>query len=567
MGDIKMKMSDESTLRFYNVFGKLAAATANVDISADLKLVKDLLNEIAPMFRLSGITAHIYRSPAEEQIGRGETLICFETGKNGKPVHELRIVTKLMSITTMTVYMDENEAPLSDDEFEKVDLTARTVLAFISRSKFQDIAEELAFYDDDGFRNIRSFFNYLAWKGKSGDLDNMSSVNYNIRHFSLVNEEFGRIAGNIVLRAHYETIRRMIGDTGIIARLGGDAFVCICDRSVLPQLLEYLTEANVPYDNDGGMISLTSCAGVFNIPDGYEVRNPNDIMGKIMHAYNTARNGGHTNIVFFDDKMIYEREYSKRIQQHFTEALRNKEFQVFYQPKVNINGEMCGAEALCRWFRNGEIVQPVKFIPVLEETSDICKLDFYMLEQVCSHIRKWIDEGREVVRVSVNLSRKHMMDVTLLDSIMDIIERYNIPHEYIEIELTETNTDVEFKDLQRIVGGLQKERIYTSVDDFGMGYSSLNLIRVIPWNVIKVDRCFLPCGEENENSTCNIMFKHVVSMAKEMGLKCIVEGVETPAQLEVLRENDCELAQGYLFDKPMPVEEFEKRLDMKVYAI
>ncbi len=562
-----MKMSDESTLRFYNIFGKLALATANVDISSDFKLVKELLSEIAPMFRLSKIEAHVYRSPADELSGNGETVICFNKGIDGKAVHNIRLVTKLMSITSMTVFMNENEAPLSDDELEKVDLTARTVLAFISRSKFQDIAEELAFYDDDGFRNIRSFFNYLAWKGQPGDLNNMSSVNYNIRHFSLVNEELGRKAGDTVLREHYETISRMIGENGIIARLGGDAFVCICDRLILPELLRYLTEANVPYDKDGGMISLTSCAGVFNIPDGYVVRTPNDIMGKIMRAYNVARNGGHTNIVFFDEKMISERDYAKRIQQHFTKALRNNEFQVFYQPKVNIKGEMCGAEALCRWFRNGEIVQPVKFIPVLEETSDICKLDFYMLEQVCSHIRKWIDEGREVVRVSVNLSRNHMMDVNLLDSIMEIIERYKIPHEYIEIELTETNTDVEFKDLQRIVGGLQKERIYTSVDDFGMGYSSLNLIRDIPWNVIKVDRCFLPCGEENEDSTCNIMFKHVVSMAKEMGLECIVEGVETHAQLEVLRENDCELAQGNLFDKPMPVEEFEKRLDMKLYAI
>ena len=114
---------------------------------------------------------------------------------------------------------------------------------------------------------------------------------------------------------------------------------------------------------------------------------------------------------------------------------------------------------------------------------------------------------------------------------------------------------------------VQKEKIYTSVDDFGIGYSSLNLIRVIPWNVIKVDRSFLPCDEENEDSVCNIMFKYVVSMAKEMGLECIVEGVETPAQLEVLRDNNCDLAQGYLFGKPMPVEEFEKRLDMKKYAI
>lgn len=562
-----MNMSDASALRFYKLFGKLASAAADVDTVSDLKLIKELLNEITPMLRLSRIAVRIYRNPTEERFGRGETIICFDTGIEGNAVHELRSVTKLMSVVVMTVYMDKSEPALSDDEFEKTDLVARTVLAFISRSKCQDMVKELAFYDDDGFRNIRSFFNYLSWKGKPGELNNMSALNYNIRHFSLVNEEFGRNAGDKVLHAHYKHISDMIGEAGMISRLGGDAFVCICQRSVLPELLEYLTEAEVTFDQDGGTVSLTSSVGVFNIPDGYAVRNPNDIMGKIMHAYNIARNGGHQNIVFFDDHLLYERDYAKRIQQHFPEALRNREFHVFYQPKVNINGEMCGAEALCRWFRNGEIVQPIKFIPVLEETSDICKLDFFMLEQVCRHIRKWLDEGREVVRISVNLSRKHMMDSNLLTSIMEIIERYDIPHEYIEIELTETNTDVEFKDLQRIVGGLQKEKIYTSVDDFGIGYSSLNLIRVIPWNVIKVDRSFLPCGEENEDSVCNIMFKHVVSMAKEMGLECIVEGVETPAQLEVLRDNNCELAQGYLFDKPMPVEEFEKRLDMKRYAI
>lgn len=562
-----MNMSDASALRFYKLFGKLASAAADVDTVSDLKLIKELLNEIAPMLRLSRIAVRIYRNPTEERFGRGETIICFDTGIEGNAVHELRSVTKLMSVVAMTVYMDKSEPALSDDEFEKTDLVARTVLAFISRSKCQEMVKELAFYDDDGFRNIRSFFNYLSWKGKPGELNNMSALNYNIRHFSLVNEEFGRNVGDKVLHAHYKHISDMIGEAGMISRLGGDAFVCICQRSVLPELLEYLTEAEVTFDQDGGTVSLTSSVGVFNIPDGYAVRNPNDIMGKIMHAYNIARNGGHQNIVFFDDHLLYERDYAKRIQQHFPEALRNREFHVFYQPKVNINGEMCGAEALCRWFRNGEIVQPIKFIPVLEETSDICKLDFFMLEQVCRHIRKWLDEGREVVRISVNLSRKHMMDSNLLTSIMEIIERYDIPHEYIEIELTETNTDVEFKDLQRIVGGLQKEKIYTSVDDFGIGYSSLNLIRVIPWNVIKVDRSFLPCDEENEDSVCNIMLKHVVSMAKEMGLECIVEGVETPAQLEVLRDNNCELAQGYLFDKPMPVEEFEKRLDMKRYAI
>lgn len=126
---------------------------------------------------------------------------------------------------------------------------------------------------------------------------------------------------------------------------------------------------------------------------------------------------------------------------------------------------------------------------------------------------------------------------------------------------------MEFKDLRRVVDGLHQQNIYTSVDDFGMGYSSLNLIRVVPWNVLKVDRIFLPLDGEAKDSTRSVMFKHVMAMAKEIGLECIVEGVETPAQLELLRQNDCELAQGYLFDKPLPLEEFEKRLDKKRYPI
>jgi len=126
---------------------------------------------------------------------------------------------------------------------------------------------------------------------------------------------------------------------------------------------------------------------------------------------------------------------------------------------------------------------------------------------------------------------------------------------------------VEFKDLKRIVEDLQQHSICTSVDDFGMGYSSLNLIRVVPWNVLKVDRAFLPEDGESKYSTRSVMFRYVIAMAKELGLECVIEGVETPAQVELLRENCCEEAQGYLFDKPLPIEEFEKRLDMGKYDI
>ena len=199
--------------------------------------------------------------------------------------------------------------------------------------------------------------------------------------------------------------------------------------------------------------------------------------------------------------------------------------------------------------------------------TDICDLDFYMLEHVCADIRRWLDEGKEVVRVSVNLSRKHLVDVELLDHIISVVDKYKVPHEYIEVELTETTTDVLFSDLKRVVCGLQEQGIWTAVDDFGVGFSSLNLIRDIPWNVLKIDRSFVPKDDEAEDSVSNKMFKHVIALAYDLGIKCVIEGVETVDQLEVLRRNNCLVAQGYFFDRPLPLEEFESRLEQKCYNL
>jgi EAL domain-containing protein (putative c-di-GMP-specific phosphodiesterase class I)/GGDEF domain-containing protein len=561
-------METDHEIRFYKLLEQLLSLTQIVNQKPETAKIESILNEIAAMFRLSKGVTHFYRNPGDEQRGIGETMCSFDTGKEGVPVHTVRFVTRLMSITTMTVYMEESETPLTEEELFKVDITMRTALAFISRNRLQVIAEELAFYDDDGFRNIRSFFRYISWNTRPGDLDGKIAINYNLRHFALVNEEFGRTGGDIVLHSHYKHIENIIGDEGTVARLGGDAFVCICDQTDLPGILEYLNEATVLASNDGKTTRVSAYAGVFQIPDGYLVGNPGDIMNKIMNAYQLAKIGVQGNIVFFSDMLMSARERTSRILKIFPSALQNGEFHVFYQPKVNIvTGEICGAEALCRWFHEGKIVPPMDFIPALEETNDICKLDFHMLDQVCSHIRKWLDENRRAVRVSVNLSRRHMLNPELAKTLIDIIDSHNIPHEYIEIELTETTTDVEFKDLKRVVEDLRSSNIVTSVDDFGMGYSSLNLIRVVPWDVLKVDKAFLPLDEESTDSIRSVMFKYVIAMANEIGLECIVEGVETPAQLKMLKDNGCNEAQGYLFDKPLPIDEFEKRLDMVRYSI
>ncbi len=183
-----------------------------------------------------------------------------------------------------------------------------------------------------------------------------------------------------------------------------------------------------------------------------------------------------------------------------------------------------------------------------------------MLEHVCRQIRQWLDKGLAVVRISVNLSRKHMLNRNLLSDLVRIVDDCRVPHRYIEFEFTETTTDVEFSDLRRIVSGMQEEGFCAAVDDYGMGYSSLNLVKNIPWNVLKIDRSVLPANEEDYHGKHGILLKHVVAMFKELGLECVAEGVETENQLKLLKETSCDLVQGYLFYRPMSAEEFEKKL-------
>lgn len=474
-----------------------------------------------------------------------------------------RIVTKSMAVAKCRVYMPAGAEPLNDEEREKVDLIMKTVLSFVGNIKLQKIVERLTFYDDSGYRNMRSFVRYLEQLNDKKMLGTHTAAYFNLRHFSQINQEIGRNAGDMVMRNYFTMLEEVIGDDCIVCRVGGDNFVAIFDDGLLIDVLEILKGVPVSYDaGNSKRVTVSASTGVFRIPDGFVYDDPGDIMDKIVASTKTAKNSDSENIVFFDSKTEAGKEQLANIRKLFPQALENGEFKVYYQPKTDIQSEeIIGAEALCRWEHDGGVIMPSDFIPVLEQSSDICKLDFFMLERVCQDIRRRIDEGKPVVRISVNLSRKHMLDADLPEHIIEIVDRNRIPHNLIEIELTESTTDVEFKEVKRVVSELQQDGICTSVDDFGMGQSSLNLIREIPWSVLKLDRSLLPADEENPHSTRSVMFKYLVAMAKELGLECIAEGVETENQVQMLRNNSCSLAQGYYFGKPLPNEEFEKKLD------
>ena len=561
-------MDREKEMRFNELLLKLLDTLASME-GFNRETIRQCTIDFCQLFNLSRGTTEFYRSLSHEKRGKGEVFTDYDTGEPMHTVVERRLVTPSMAVIKGALYMADSSAPLEEDEKQKADLVLRVLLSFLSRNRLQGVVEQLAFYDDNGYRNIRSFFRYLEQLNEKGALGGYTAIHFNLRHFTLINQEIGRNAGDVVIRNYFTTIEETIGDQGLVCRVGGDNFVAVFEDSLLIDILEIIKGTSVIYDaNTSNRVLVSASAGVFRMPDGYKFKNSGDVMDKISNASHAAKMGGGDKIVFFDEKALEFKEKIMKIQQIFPTALENREFKVFYQPKIDIQtGELVGAEALCRWFRDGKIIPPMDFIPILEQNTDICTLDFYMLDSVCQDIRRWLDEKRKVVRISVNLSRKHMMDVDLLEHIMEIIDKNKVPHQYIEIELTETTTDVEFRDLKRVVSGLQQAGIYTSVDDFGMGYSSLNLIREIPWNVLKVDRSFLPLDNDTTSSTRSVMFRNVVTMAKELGLECIAEGVETKKQVDILRDNNCQFAQGYFFDKPLPLENFEERLSSHIYNV
>ncbi len=531
------------------------------------KIVADL-QELCKLLRVCKGVTTFYNSIALERRGEGDSYIPYDTGAESDKAVTIRSELSGMLVGQCTCYHAKDDPPWTDEELSRINVVQRMMLNFLSKDRIKMMIKKATLYDDADFSNIRMFTNVVEAIGNRQELCHFCAARIDLKHFSLINQQLGRDLSNRVMREYIRLLEQQVGEDGIVSRLGGDNFVMLFRKENLDKVISIFEGAPVQLgDSEEGRAMLAAHAGVFVIPDDYYYHDFGDLMDRIINAYNAAKSGARGDVVFSNEKMLEQKEHMMRVKQMFPVALQNEEILIFFQPKINVStNTIVGAEALSRWYHSGKLIMPSEFIPVLEQSMDICKLDFYVLDQVCRHIRRWLDEGKPVVRISVNLSRRNLIDLDLLDHILSVVDKHHVPHHFIEIELTETTTDVEFKDLKRIVTGLQEAGIFTSVDDFGIGYSSLNLIREIPWNILKVDKDFLPYSEQAVQNRQNIMFRHVVNMAKEIGLTCVAEGVETGDQVNILRKSGCDIAQGFYYDKPLPVREFEKRLEMSIYA-
>ena len=383
-------------------------------------------------------------------------------------------------------------------------------------------------------------------------------VRMDIEKFQLINSFFGMSAGDELLKYIADLLIREVKNRSDVTfgRMDADIF-CFCvsyeNTKELVESFDKMRDILSRYPLDFDIVPIF---GIYLIA-GKKI-TPNHMYDRANLAAKHCKGNYIRNYAFYTRKMSQEIEKEQRIVNSMKSALENHEFVVFYQPKYELCGnQIAGAEALVRWIHPERgMISPGEFIPVFERNGFITKLDYYVWEQTCMQLRKWLDEGKQPLPISVNLSRISLYNKELVEMICDLVDSYRIPRRLFQVELTESAYNTNPKAVQDMMQHLRDEGFYILMDDFGSGYSSLNVLKDIVVDVLKMDMKFFD-GDDREGRGENIMAA-VIRMAKWLNMPVVAEGVERIEQVEFLRSIGCEYVQGYYFAKPMPVEDYEK---------
>lgn len=410
-----------------------------------------------------------------------------------------------------------------------------------------------------GYINYYKFIEILKQHVKDKTACNYCIIYFDMQKFKYINTNFGYETGNTILKIIAYSLHLNLNSDECFARVYADNFVILINKNkgnVEKRLKQLAYKTRKEILNRFNYVNVTARCGV------YAIQPQDNIASDIIDKANIARQviGSNMNkfISYYDDEVRKNIFMEKEIEDNMNSALINGEFKVFIQPKNNIkNGKVCGGEALIRWIspKRG-MIYPNDFIPVFEKNGFIVNIDMYVLETVCKFIYYWINKGYRIVPISVNLSRIHISNPNLVKNICEIVDKYNIPRSYIELELTESTDYDDMQQLIEVLKNLHNEGFLIAMDDFGKAYSSLNLLKEIPIDILKLDKDFITsCAGNSKGET---IIKLILSMSKKLGLEVVCEGVETKVQVDFLTNIGCDVAQGYYFSKPMAVSNFEE---------
>ena len=414
---------------------------------------------------------------------------------------------------------------------------------------------ELAYIDP-----ITGLGNYNAYLEKTKEKLEINGkktvIILDIDKFKSFNKKYGHMKGNELLKRVGEEIKHAIRKTDIVCRLANDVFGIFLVGEVDVEGITKRLNRKISRIHIGDIwYNLRISMGVY-ICDKDE-KDVQSIIDKAIMAHDSIKGKYHVPYgVFteeFEQKIIRESE----IENMMEDAIENKEFEIYYQPQIGTKTEKIeGAEALVRWKKDENMISPGEFIPIFEKNYFIIKLDEYVYEMVCENIQEMKKEFKEIPKISVNISKESLLDNKFLEKYEKIMRKYDIIPEEIELEITERSAVSNDIDIQKILNKIKQKGFSIAIDDFGTGYSSLNMLEMMPIDTLKIDKSFIDrvdIKEEKINFIEIIMF-----ITKKLNLRTVAEGVENIEQVNYLKKWNCDLIQGYVYQKPLKFEEFKK---------
>jgi len=424
-------------------------------------------------------------------------------------------------------------------------------------SKFKNLEQSYALLD---VRNKFRFISDAEEHINKNREKRYALAHYDINKFSIINNSVGYKVGDEILM-HISMVLSDNFVNEVFGKAEGDNFFVLFEYSEQDELvsrIKNITEKIESLDIWNKVnIKPAIMAGICFIDnENIDVRSAID---KAAFAKGDLKSGYKSSYAIYNDSIGNNLIEVKKIEDSMYRALNENEFEVYMQPKVDLKtGEISGAEALVRWNHPDlGLLNPIRFIPIFEKNGFITKLDKFVFDQVCLRLRNWLDSGYDVVPVSVNASRIHFLNASFVYDYNKIKEKYNIPDNLIEIEITESAVFSNEKEdeIFTVMRKFRSDGFDISMDDFGSGYSCLSLLKDMPIDTLKLDKMFL---ENIEDYNSQIIVNNIVNMAKNLNLNVISEGVETDMQVDFLRDIGCDMAQGFVFEKPIPMSEFDK---------
>jgi diguanylate cyclase (GGDEF)-like protein len=379
-------------------------------------------------------------------------------------------------------------------------------------------------------------------------------------HFKNINDSLGHSIGDQLLLAVAERMRTLVTSDGYVARQGGDEFIILLPAEQEAQLIERITLIKeglaARYHIDQHKFFITPSIGISLYP-----RNGKDfdtLYKQADTAMYYAKHSGRNQYAFFSEEMQAISKRALILSNALHDALEQAELYLHYQPQVSIStGKIIGAEALIRWHSKtlGHI-SPVEFIPLAEESGQILAIGEWVLRETVRQIKQWLDDGIEPVRIAVNLSYAQFQANDLPLIVNTIINEYNVPAQYLELELTERIAIKNPQHTITILESFQQYGIKTAIDDFGTGYSSLSYLQRFPVYKLKIDQSFVRNMTTNRNDY--VIVGIIILLAQQLNMVTIAEGVETQEQLDLLKQLGCDDIQGYHISRPIPADEFAR---------